>query len=100
MDTACFFFGFEGFRSYQERAAGCNFARWNDPEAERLLRHCREQRSPDVLDQLLTLANEAMPVLGLAYGPTIIVHGWHVTGLHASPLGVPVLADLDLREGG
>jgi ABC-type transport system substrate-binding protein len=78
-------------------ATGCNFSRMDDPIVTNTLAQYRETRSSEVLDELLTRAEQLMGVLPLAYGPTIAVHGWHVAGFRTDALGIPDFGALCLR---
>lgn len=78
-------------------STGCNFSRISDAILEANLLSYRQTRSAQALEDVLSRADKLMVVLPLAYGPTIAVHGWHVAGFRANPLGIPDFCALHLR---
>jgi ABC-type transport system substrate-binding protein len=74
-----------------------NRSRWRDDVMDDLLARFREQRSEEARAAALERVREEVPLLPLMYGPTVVVHGWRVTGFEPSPLGLPSLAAVDVE---
>lgn len=83
----------------QQVATGCNFSRWDDELVRGELDRYRTQRSEDALRGILDRAAAEVPVVPLAYGPTVLACSWKLREFEADALGIPRFAELDLKSG-
>ncbi len=79
----------------QVPVAASNFARWRDPETDRLL---GEVRSGNLrcIDEILARVASEVPLVPLMHGPRVIVHAWRVKGYDPDSGGFPDFAAIDL----
>lgn len=83
------------------RASGCNFGRWASRRTDAALEQFRRDRTAEHEAAIFDTIRDDPPFLALAYGPTVIVHGWELQGVHTvnnTYLEIS-LADLSFRQG-
>lgn len=77
---------------------GVNLARLNSGPIDAALAAFRDKPSPNNRDTLAELMRQELPVLGLIYGPDVIVSSWRVKNVHSAFLTQPFFHNLDLLE--
>jgi ABC-type transport system substrate-binding protein len=78
--------------------AASNYARWRDPETDRLLADARTGAGPRAVDEILARVAALVPLVPLMHGPRVIVHGWRVKGYDPDAGVFPDFAAIDLDD--
>jgi ABC-type transport system substrate-binding protein len=78
--------------------AASNFARWRDPEVDRLLVEARSTGSTQAIDGILARVASEVPLVPLMHGPRVIVHAWRVKGYDPDASVFPDFATIDLED--
>jgi len=77
--------------------ASSNYARWRDPEVDRLLVEARAGAGRRVIDEILARVASEVPVVPLMHGARVIVHAWRVKGYDPEAGVFPDFSTLDIE---
>jgi ABC-type transport system substrate-binding protein len=80
----------------QVPVAASNYARWKDPEVDRLLVDARGAGGTRAIDDILARVASEVPLVPLMHGPRVIVHSWRVKGYDPDAGVFPDFATIDL----
>jgi ABC-type oligopeptide transport system substrate-binding subunit len=76
-----------------------NIARWNDAETDRLLAQLRTGKVPDAQRAVLDRVADQVPLLPIAYGPSVTITSWRVQRFQPHPFSIyQVFAELDVED--
>lgn len=82
----------------QVPVAASNYARWSDPEVDRLLGEARGGASTSAIDGILARVASEVPLVPLMHGPRVIVHAWRVKGYDPDGGVFPDFGAIDLDD--
>jgi len=78
--------------------AASNYARWKDPEVDRLLVDARGAAGTRAIDDILARVASEVPLVPLMHGPRVIVHAWRVKGYEPDAGVFPDFSTIELAE--
>ena len=80
-------------------AMSANMSRWRSDEVVRRLAAYHDDPTPEKCNAVLDLVRDEVPLLPLAYGPSVTVTAWRVRNFRDHPLAIsPVFAELELDD--